>query len=272
MVSEAPGKMSRKLFFVLGAQDPEMRGIEEILRSCRIPFAHAAVNNQRCSAANAYEANSTVLLGLDGVHRAVVRPPNHDIVLVECAVKGLSHIARVDHHHDGDPGFDAPPARYLDGSSLGQVMKLLELAPTETQRLLAAADHCLSAAYRGACPGVEPSELLFMRAAWQAKMTDRSLGDVITSILRAAEIVNRHFNDASGEAVFLDPTRVPRDLPEGGAYAGKAIRYQTMDRGVLKEMIKGSSSAAIERFMAHHQQIGRRVYGNPHRGYAGAYL
>lgn len=264
--------MGKKLFFVLGAQDPEMRGIEEILRACCIPFAHAAVNNQRCTAANAYEANSTVLLGLDGVHRAVVRPANHDIVLVECTVTGFSHVARVDHHHEGDPGFDAPPDRYLHGSSLGQVMTLLQINPTETQRLVAAADHCLSAAYRGACPGVEPSELLFMRAAWQAKMTARSLGDVITSILRAADIVTRHFNDASGEAVFLDPTRVPRDLPEGAAYAGKVIRYQSMDRGVLKEMIKGSSSSAIEQFMARHQQHGRRVYGNPHRGYAGAYL
>jgi hypothetical protein len=42
-----------------------------------------------------------------------------------------------------------PPERYLEGSSLGQVLRLVEREPSETQRLLAAADHCLTAAYQG---------------------------------------------------------------------------------------------------------------------------
>ena len=41
--------------------------------------------------------------------------------------------------------------------------------------------------------------------------------------------------------------------------------------GVLKEMFKGGSPAAVEAFMAEHREAGRSVYGNPHRGYAGAY-
>jgi hypothetical protein len=40
---------------------------------------------------------------------------------------------------------------------------------------------------------------------------------------------------------------------------------------VLKEMIKGAASAHIERFIAEHEGAGRATYGNPYRGYAGAY-
>jgi hypothetical protein len=37
-------------------------------------------------------------------------------------------------------------------------------------------------------------------------------------------------------------------------------------------MLKGASPEHIERFMAMHRHQGREVYGNPYRGYAGAYL
>lgn len=41
--------------------------------------------------------------------------------------------------------------------------------------------------------------------------------------------------------------------------------------GAQKEMFKGGTPEAVERFMADHEAAGRRVYGNPYRGYAGAY-
>jgi hypothetical protein len=108
----------------------------------------------------------------------------------------------IDHHRLGDPGYGVPPAQFLIGSSLGQVLAelarlgVLELgagggqhAPDTTVPgavwshtdaadgkdrwfvshtddryleipsdlvLAAAADHCLQAAYRGECPGVDP--------------------------------------------------------------------------------------------------------------------
>ena len=42
------------------------------------------------------------------------------------------------------------------------------------------------------------------------------------------------------------------------------------DDKVVK-VIKGGTPEAVERFMADHEAAGRRVYGNPYRGYAGAY-
>ena len=259
--------------FILGAQDPEMREIERMITRAGLTFLHAAREGVRCSPSNAYEADSAVLVGRDNYARRALLLPDAPIVTVECGLPKHRAAARVDHHHPGDPGYEKGPDEYLEGSSLGQVLAMLEMEPDETQRLLAAADHCLTAAYQGECPDIDPNELLFQRAAWRAKMSGRTLGDVIDGILDAAGRVKRHYDSESGESIFLDPTEVPLDLPEGAAYAGKPVRYRALlQGGDLKEMLKGAPPAHIERFMAAHASEGRRVYGNPYRGYAGSYL
>lgn len=115
--------------FILGAQGPEMREIERVLRSDRHELVHAAQRLWRGSARTAHDADGVV------------------------------------HGGPGDPGFEAGPDRYLEGSSPGQVLRLLKRKPTETQRLLAAGDHCLTAACQCACPGVDPNYLLELRAS-----------------------------------------------------------------------------------------------------------
>lgn len=258
--------------FVLGAQDPEMREIERILRRGGRSFVHAARAGERCNARTAYAAEGVVRMSRAGRAMPALLLPAAPAVFVECTVLGHEPVGRVDHHHPGDPGYEKGPEAYLEGSSLGQVLRLLEMEANEVQRLLAAADHCLTAAYQGACPGVDPGEMLFQRAAWQAKMSGRSLGDVMDGILLAAKLVHRRFDSELGEALFLDPTEVPLDLAEGAAYAGKPVRYrQLLPGGEIKEMLKGADLGRIERFMDAHRAAGRSVYGNPYRGYAGAY-
>jgi len=264
--------IDRLATFVLGAQDPEMREIERLVTDAGHAFVHAARGRRRCTPRTAYEADGVVRVGPDLVPRPAVLPPKAPAVYVECDLPGRPPIARVDHHHPGDPGYEMPPERYLEGSSLGQVLRLLERDPTETQRLLAASDHCLTAAYQGACPGVDPHELLFLRASWQAKVSGRTLSDVIGGITDAAKEVRRHHDSEAGEARFLDPNELPPDLPEGAAVAGIPVRYRMLlPEGVLKEMFKGGTPAAVEAFMAAHETAGRTAYGNPYRGYAGAY-
>jgi hypothetical protein len=120
---------------------------------------------------------------------------------------------------------------------------------------------------------VDVDELLFMRAAWQSLMTRRSLHETMTGIMDAAKLVKARFDPKQGASVFADPTRMPRDLPEGAAYAGLPVIYRGMlPGGELKEMIKGAEPDGIKAFMAKHQEQGHRVYGNPYRGYAGAYF
>lgn len=268
-----PAVIDKEWIFLLGAQDPEMREIERIVTAAGIKCLHAARDGVRCSANHAYAANGAVLLGRDGQARPALLPPKAPTVMVECDLAGHAPVARVDHHNPGDPGFDKGPADYLCGSSLGQTLMLLEREPDDTQRLLAAADHCLTAAYQGECPGVDPNELLFLRASWQAKMSGRTLGDVIDGILTAARRVRRKYDSESGLSIFLDPTEVPSDLPEGAAYAGKPVRYRSLlPDGRLKEMLKGAAPPTIDRFMRDHAKAGRSVYGNPYRGYAGAYI
>jgi len=265
--------IERDAVFVLGAQDPEMREIARVLRKDARPFFHAAKDGWLVSTKTAYEADGVMKLSRSGRSAQGVLLPREPAVFVECALHGREPLLRVDHHNPGDPGFEKGPEAFMEGSSLGQALRLLEIEPTETQRLLAAADHCLTAAYQGRCPGIDPHELLFMRASWRAKAWDRTLGDVVDGILDSAREVRRHFDSESGESVFLDPTEVPPDLAEGAAYAGHPIRYrQFFPNGDLKEMLKGATPEHIERFMEAHRAAGRRVYGNPHRGYAGAYM
>ena len=264
--------IDRDAVFVLGAQDPEMREIERVATEAGHPVFHAASNGLRCTPQTAYEADGVARAGADGIVRAAVLRPTVPTVWVECRVAGREPLVRVDHHHPGDPGFTAPPAEYLRGSSLGQVLTLLGREPTPTQRLLAASDHCLTAAYQGECPGVDPDELLFLRASWKAFIAKRSLTEVMTGILDAARHVKQRFDHTSGEARFLDPTRVPMDLAEGAAYAGVPVRYRAwLPDGQVKEMFKGGTPEAVAAFLAAHEAAGRQVYGNPHRGYGGAY-
>jgi hypothetical protein len=259
--------------FLLGAQDLEMREIQRVLAATGMKYLHASHDGIRCSARSAYGANGAVLTGRGQMSRAAVVLPHAALIMVECHLLGHVPVARVDHHYPGDAGYDRPPREYLAGSSLGQVLMLLEMEPDSTQRLLAAGDHCLSAAYQGQCPGVDPHELLFLRAAWRASMSGRSLCDVMSGVLDAASRLKQHFDSDVAESVFLDPVEVPLDLAEGAAYAGTPIRYrELLPSGEMKEMLKGAAPENIERFMQGHADAGRSVYGNPFRGYAGAYL
>lgn len=264
--------VDKECTFVLGAQDPEMREIEHVVKRSGRAFLHAAREGWRVSPRTAYSADG-VVLGGPGRSAQALLPPQAAAVFVECTVRGHAPILRVDHHNPGDPGYARAPEAYLEGSSIGQTLRLLEMEPSATQRLIAAADHCLTAAYQGACPGIDPGELLFLRASWRSRMSGRSLSDVIDGILHAAKLVRRYYDSELDESLFLDPTEAPADLPEGGAYAGRAVRYrELLPGGQLKEMLKGASPEHIERFLRAHREQGREVYGNPYRGYAGAYL
>ena len=264
--------VDKEYLFVLGAPDPEMREMERVLSEATRPRMYAGWRGQRCTPQTAYQADSVLEARRAGRPLPAVLLPKADAVFVECGMADHDPRLRVDHHHPGDPGYQAPPQQYLRGSSLGQLLVLLEREPTETQRLLAAGDHCLSAAYRGECPGVDPNELLFMRAAWRAKASDRTLSGVVDGISNAAKRVRRHYASEHGESRFLDPLDVPPDLPEAAAYEGVPVRYRALlPELVLKEMFKGGTFEAVQRFMSEHEHAGHRVYGNPYRGYAGAY-
>lgn len=59
--------------------------------------------------------------------------------------------------------------------------------PPSSVLLTAAADHCLGAAYRGECPGVDPDELMRWRVESRAKFQGRGAEAILADIERARE-------------------------------------------------------------------------------------
>lgn len=135
--------------YVLGAPDPEMAAIERRLIEAGHRVVYATASNARVHPGNAYAADP------------VTAPKDTVLVLVECGWPDQpSDSVIIDHHKPGHPGYGRPPEEYMSASSLGQVLSHIGREPGMMDRYVAAADHCLSAAYRGRCPGVDPDALM----------------------------------------------------------------------------------------------------------------
>jgi hypothetical protein len=175
--------------------------------------------------------------------------------------------------------------------------------------LTAAADHCLEAAYRGRCPGVDPEELLEWRAATRAAFQQRPVEDVLADInaararIRAAAV---HRGDPGETPVLvadLSNQLHISELPEAACREGIAViamgqdgprkgrhTYATPDprKGVWeagdkaweynlpgreKIVLLAAPAALVEAFLAGDIVPGLRDrYGDPARGFAGGYF
>jgi len=275
------------LFFILGAPDPEMAAIEELLRAHRIPVAYAAVRNCgdaetlcRVKPFEAYKAEATI--------PEIVKDPTTQIVRVECEFVGeaasLNDSKLLDHHRPGDPGYGKDPKKYWEASSLGQVLKLLYPRCNEFHenlKLVAAADHCLAAAYRGKCPGVDPDELMRWRISSRAKFQGRSEEEILRDVEAARDAIRMsrkilvHYfdpedrEDLDGKVLsyanFLD-IHVP-ELPEAAAREGVCF-VSTLQDG--RTVCQAGSPDHIKAFLDGYV-VGplRDSYGDPERGFAG---
>ena len=192
--------------WILGAPDPEMAAIETLLREeCGEYVVYATLAHEptrRVRPAEAYRDDLTVAPSESGPAWPGADPITVTIYTVECALPpgmGEARHVIVDHHRPGDPGYGMPPASFWDASSIGQVIEQLSCCGGHHERgndgccqwrvdaiarhqLVAAADHCLAAAYRGECPGVDPDTLMrwrvSSRAAFQGRDEAALLADV----------------------------------------------------------------------------------------------
>jgi len=279
--------------FILGAADPEMNAIENLLALYDIRFEYAQADGKRVHPGNAYQADQVIL------------EVGETAVLVECQPKAVTfedgfpaEVIRIDHHRPGDPGYGRKPAEYWEASSIGQVFRFLELAPSREAKVIAAADHCLTAAYAGQCPGIDPDGLMEWRmrsrAAFQERPVEWVLVDVRAAMeqIRTAPIIylmpctggiDDHEHqiycgcpDGMGFHPVTD-LRGPAidELPEAAARMGRAIMagplpcpdgrkkivLQSADPPTIKAWLAGGGPADV---------IDR--YGDPERGFAGGYL
>lgn len=246
--------------FILGACDPEMEAIEEVLKANQIEYRYACLRGRRVRSHQANQADSLNEL----------LPKNRSLVFVECRVMGLSADVIVDHHQEGDPGYGKPPAKYLEGSSLGQVLTLLGIEPNLEQRLIAAADHCPTQAYRGECPGVDPQELARWRTRTRAQRRGVSEDEMERAIEEGKEVL------LSAPRIAFKGIQLPwvstrdKEVAEASARFGIPFMYaEPSTEGFTKVGIMGAPPEVISAWM---QECGMsRVYGDPARGYAGGY-
>jgi hypothetical protein len=258
--------------FVLGAADPEMARIDAVLakHGCFVAYATAGLGGERVAPSTAYKADRTThfIEDLDG----------RDLIFVECQVSGLTPKMVIDHHRPGDPGYGLPPEKFWEASSLGQVFSLLGLKPSEEDLIVAAADHCLSHAYRGRCPGVNPDALRRWRTASRAAFQGVSEEEIRRKV-GAALMTLSHLPHVAvagqmvANAIGLPP--IP-EAPEAVAISGTALMYSMPDKGTgrTKVGLLGAEPETIREWMtvAHKKWGLIDIYGDPARGYAGGYL
>lgn len=270
------GNAARDVLFVLGAGDPEMNEIERLLAASGVPRVHATAAGKRVYPANAYKAEAP------GEARALLQRGGR-VYLVECVGHAPDGAIRIDHHYAGDPGYGRPANEYWQASSLGQTVAALgagivgEVAVTPAMRMVAAADHCLGAAYRGDCPGVDPDALMRWHVASRAAFEGRPEAAVLRDVEVARVALRRAPRVALApgiEAADMRDTPV-RELLMAAAREGQCCLSSVRARdGRTKIGCLVGSPAQVEAFMrawapARHLVD---VYGDAVRGFAGAYV
>lgn len=270
--------MEQSYFFLLGADDPEMQRIIEILMpDRRHEFALARTENgMRVHPGNAYQA------------RREYSPYSHQLVVIECAFEDMpKDTIVIDHHRPGDPGFDKGPERYWEASSIGQLYQLLELGePTQEDRVLAAMDHCAVAGWLGKCPGARPQKILARKIASIVARTGVKEDEVHATITRLSvqlrtsdtiQIDAQTVIDFRAEFLGIGYSLLYLCAQVALLLSGQAALLRGKEKADESDRITLSGHASEQTLLAFMQTWApangiQYVYGVPSRGYAGGYV
>lgn len=306
------------IIYVLGAADPEMAAIDALLRDAATRVAYALHAGRRVTPGVAYQADGVsapigdeddvVLVECGGPALDVCRHCGgiasgigDGLTVADAGTPGGlgpcgdCHIfggrpgpgpVRCDHHRPGDPGYGRPPADYFAASSLGQVLRHLAAThhPAVAARLddavfVAAADHCLAAAYRGECPGVDPDALMRWRvdsrAAHQGRTAEAVLADVEAARAILRDAVWHRGDEGKVRLPWADLRgRYVPELPEAAAREGiPFVADAFSEDGRRKIVLQCAPPDLVARFLAGALIPGLvDLYGDPARGFAGGYI
>lgn len=266
---------STNYYFILGAADPEMTAIEDVLRQKNASFGYATAGGRRVHSGNAYAAD-----GIEDKSSPNSGPfvfVDKEIVFVECKVRGVNAALVVDHHAEGHPGFNLPPVDFWFASSIGQVCRLLDVQPSEELWYIAAADHCLAAAYHGLCPGVDPGKLFELRVRQKAAFTKKPVELIREKIEKAIQALKDCDKVIQIAGVAVKDTRgqVIDELPEAAAMLGTPFLAEVRDPdGRRKIVLQAAPPDVVEEFAkVTANTLGLKdVYAMPIRGLAGGYI
>ena len=264
--------MKKKLLFVLGAADPEMTFIERLLNRKGCHFIYALVDGERVRPGTAYLAEKG---------SAILYESYDTVYAVECGwFDEDDKVVHLDHHRPNDVGYGKPPEEYLFASSAGQVVSALirngEYMHAEDVKdllFVAAADHCLGAAYRGECPGVLPEELMAWRIKTRAAFQNRDPEQLLAYVEYARKRICELAVDGLADLRQLEGGTLP-EAPEAAAREGLAILSRVTEKGGRQKVcLLNANPETIQAFMAGTLVPGlTNHYGDPVRGYAGGYL
>ncbi|MEX6780337.1 hypothetical protein [Pseudomonas aeruginosa] len=256
-----------RVVFALGASDPELVSIQYMLRKAGYSCALAYRRGKRCVSSNAYQA--------DALSRRVEAA--RQVVWVECRTPDYNSDRDliVDHHNEGDPGFAAPPASYWEGSSIGQVASLIGGKHSDF-KLVAASDHCLSAAMRGECPGVDPKELMAWRITARSAMAKIQPWVLRRRIERASERVLELPRLNLGGVLIADGSfdSTPELRDAAALVQIPILTTRKTSSGQIKIGLYGAEPDVVAVWLSSMRaaDVVDHAYGNPHREYAGAVL
>lgn len=143
--------------------------------------------------------------------------------------------------------------------------------------LCAAADHCLGAAYRGECPGVDPDALMRWRVESRARFQGRSEEQILADIEKARAVLRAVPELELAPGVWVKDMRRVKvyELPEASARENLCFVADGLPSpdGRVKVVCQSGSPEQIRAFMerwAPAQGL-TDLYGDPARGFAGGY-
>lgn len=139
---------------------------------------------------------------------------------------------------------------------------------------IAAADHCLAAAYQGECPSIDPQELMNWRTQARAQYKNKTAQEIERMVDKTRRHIRRFVVDGVAD-LSQQPITIYPELPEAAAREGIRVITKVRDRtrGQLKLLCMGYGPPQdFQRWIDEQQDHGRDVYGCPQRGYAGAFL
>lgn len=293
--------------WILGASDPEMAAIESLLTKLGEKSVYATKGGMRVHPANAYQADP---IDEDGyaelllVECAPTSAPIDAIVIDHhrpgdpgfgCAPSQFfraSSIGQVVEHLsrrdllaavDWVRGYHGYRSWYggcgwiywYHGRWWGHANYTACAIPRDLV-FTAAADHCLGAAYRGECPGVDPDELAAWRLRSRAEFQRRDLAEMLRDYASTrARLESAPILDLGG-GLFAADMRGPvaPELPEVATRLGLAYVSGPLDTpdGRCKFTCSGSAEH-IQQFLAGWAAANGicDTYGDPARGFAGGY-
>jgi len=294
--------------FVLGAHDPEMKKIEDLLILLGYPFSYALQGVERSNVSNAYKSTHFDFF-------------ESSIIYIECNAVHKSNIEiLIDHHNPGDYGYDLDYNQFVEASSVGQFFRYILLNDydyvttilnlktkpikseinehmyyeendgwyLDTEKgsaripddvvLLSGIDHCLIDAYKGKCKGINTNNLFNVRVkqiSEDLNVPEKELWDIANKYENKIRYFGKilDFTDLNmGNTIYSPKYLILREL---SISKNVPIALKITYDGLEKIMFLSLEKNEVEELLKVKEFKGIKLhdmFGVPNRGYAGGFI